>query len=84
MRVGFGSVVLGAGLSAILSFSFLALAVGTEYWYIIEDKRTNHTELQHVHSGLWGVGNGKEHFYSSKKKSSSSLFDSGLITNLGV
>ncbi|XP_026996413.1 transmembrane protein 235 isoform X3 [Tachysurus fulvidraco] len=58
MRVGFGSVVLGAGLSAILSFSFLALAVGTEYWYIMEDKRTNHTELQHVHSGLWGVENG--------------------------
>ncbi|GAA6104680.1 transmembrane protein 235 isoform X2 [Tachysurus ichikawai] len=62
MRVGFGSVVLGAGLSAILSFSFLALAVGTEYWYIIEDKRTNHTELQHVHSGLWGVGNDEQPF----------------------
>ncbi|KAK3528869.1 hypothetical protein QTP70_011746 [Hemibagrus guttatus] len=57
MRVGFGSVVLVAGLSAILSFIFLALAVGTEYWYIIEDKRTNHTEPQHVHSGLWGVEN---------------------------
>ncbi|KAK2866480.1 hypothetical protein Q7C36_002536 [Tachysurus vachellii] len=62
MRVCFGSVVLGAGLSAILSFSFLALAVGTEYWYIIEDKRTNHTELQHVHSGLWGVENDEQPF----------------------
>ncbi|XP_026996412.1 transmembrane protein 235 isoform X2 [Tachysurus fulvidraco] len=62
MRVGFGSVVLGAGLSAILSFSFLALAVGTEYWYIMEDKRTNHTELQHVHSGLWGVENDEQPF----------------------
>ncbi|XP_053368081.1 transmembrane protein 235 [Clarias gariepinus] len=55
MRLGFGSVVLGAGLSAILSFSFLALAIGTEYWYIIEDNRANHTDPQHVHSGLWGV-----------------------------
>ncbi|KAI5623342.1 transmembrane protein 235, partial [Silurus asotus] len=55
MRIGFGSVVLGAGLSAILSFSFLALSIGTEYWYIIEDQRTNNTEPQHVHSGLWGV-----------------------------
>ncbi|XP_053496458.1 transmembrane protein 235 [Ictalurus furcatus] len=57
MGVGFGAVVLGAGLSAILSFSFLALAIGTEYWYIIEDKRTNHTDPQHVHSGFWGVEN---------------------------
>ncbi|XP_060794996.1 transmembrane protein 235 [Neoarius graeffei] len=55
MRVGFGSVVLCAGLSAILSFSFLALAIGTEYWYIIEDTRMNLTDPQHVHSGLWGV-----------------------------
>ncbi|XP_026771510.3 transmembrane protein 235 [Pangasianodon hypophthalmus] len=62
MRVGFGSVVLGAGLSAILSFSFLALAIGTEYWYIIEDKRTNHTAPEHVHSGLWGVGNDEQPF----------------------
>ncbi|KAI5103367.1 transmembrane protein 235, partial [Silurus meridionalis] len=57
MRIGFDSVVLGAGLSAILSFSFLALSIGTEYWYIIEDQRTNNTEPQHVHSGLWGVAN---------------------------
>lgn len=62
MRVGFGSVALGAGLSAILSFSFLALAVGTEYWYIIEDKRANHTDPQRVHAGLWGVENGKALF----------------------
>lgn len=59
MRVGFESVVLGAGLSAILSFSFLALAIGTEYWYIIVDKRANHTNPQYVHSGIWGVENGK-------------------------
>lgn len=63
MRVGFGSVVLGAGLSAILSFIFLALAVGTDYWYIIEDNRTNHTEPEHVHSGLWGVETGKAPFF---------------------
>ncbi|KAG7325027.1 hypothetical protein KOW79_011343 [Hemibagrus wyckioides] len=72
MRVGFGSVVLGAGLSAILSFIFLALAVGTDYWYIIEDKRTNHTEPQHVHSGLWGVETDEQPFTEDPPKISES------------
>ncbi|XP_062860014.1 transmembrane protein 235 [Trichomycterus rosablanca] len=55
VRTGFGCVVLSAGLSGILSFSLLALAIATEYWYSIEDKRPNFTDPQHVHSGLWGV-----------------------------
>uniref|UniRef100_A0A8B9KGK8 Transmembrane protein 235b n=1 Tax=Astyanax mexicanus TaxID=7994 RepID=A0A8B9KGK8_ASTMX len=40
--------------TGIISFCFLALAIGTEYWYIIEDKRSNHTDNNHLHSGLWG------------------------------
>nr|XP_055033178.1 transmembrane protein 235 isoform X1 [Misgurnus anguillicaudatus] len=51
----FGYVVVGAGLTGVLSFSCLTLAIGSEYWYIIEDKRTNHTDPPHTHSGLWGV-----------------------------
>ncbi|KAI7796764.1 transmembrane protein 235 isoform X1 [Triplophysa rosa] len=55
MKITFGSVVVGAGLTGVLSFSCLTLAIGSEYWYIIEDKRTNHTDPPHMHSGLWGV-----------------------------
>ncbi|XP_051969210.1 transmembrane protein 235-like [Xyrauchen texanus] len=55
MKIAFGSVVVGGGLTGVLSFSCLALAIGTEYWYIIEDKRMNHTDPAHTHSGLWGV-----------------------------
>ncbi|XP_007259355.2 transmembrane protein 235 [Astyanax mexicanus] len=62
MKVGFGSVVISAGVTGILSFCFLALAIGTEYWYIIEDKRSNHTDNNHLHSGLWGVSDDVQPF----------------------
>lgn len=58
MKITFGSVVVGAGLTGVFSFSCLTLAIGSEYWYIIEDKRTNHTDPPHMHSGLWGVIDG--------------------------
>ncbi|XP_072524099.1 transmembrane protein 235 [Salminus brasiliensis] len=62
MKVGFGSVVVTAGVTGILSFCFLALAIGTEYWYIIDDKRANHTDPNHLHSGLWGVSDDVQPF----------------------
>ncbi|XP_066522797.1 transmembrane protein 235 [Hoplias malabaricus] len=62
MKVCFGSVVVTAGLTGILCFCFLALAIGTEYWYIIDDTRLNHTEPEHVHSGFWGVSEDVEPF----------------------
>ncbi|XP_036428498.1 transmembrane protein 235 [Colossoma macropomum] len=62
MKVGFGSVVVTAGVNGILSFCFLALAIGTEYWYIIDDSRTNLTEPEHVHSGFWGVSDDVQPF----------------------
>uniref|UniRef100_A0A672LZ80 Transmembrane protein 235 n=1 Tax=Sinocyclocheilus grahami TaxID=75366 RepID=A0A672LZ80_SINGR len=58
MKITFGFVVVGGGLTGVLSFISLALAIGTEYWYIIEDKRTNHTDPARTNSGLWGVTDG--------------------------
>lgn len=58
MKMTFGSVVVCAGLTGVLSFSCLTLAIGSEYWYIIEDQRTNHTDPPHTHSGLWVVTDG--------------------------
>uniref|UniRef100_A0A8C1G6D1 Transmembrane protein 235-like n=1 Tax=Cyprinus carpio TaxID=7962 RepID=A0A8C1G6D1_CYPCA len=58
MKITFGSVVIGGGLTGVLSFISLALAIGTEYWYIIEDTRTNHTDPARTNSGLWGVTDG--------------------------
>uniref|UniRef100_A0A673LTS2 Transmembrane protein 235b n=1 Tax=Sinocyclocheilus rhinocerous TaxID=307959 RepID=A0A673LTS2_9TELE len=58
MKITYGFVVVGGGLTGVLSFISLALAIGTEYWYIIEDKRTNHTDSARTNSGLWGVTDG--------------------------
>ncbi|XP_040885130.1 transmembrane protein 235 [Toxotes jaculatrix] len=49
MKVSFGSVVIMAGICGILSFAFLATALGTTHWYIIEMKSKNMSS----HSGLW-------------------------------
>ncbi|XP_066499113.1 transmembrane protein 235-like [Hoplias malabaricus] len=51
----FGSVVIAAGLSGLLSFAFLAVAIGTEYWYIIEVNPVHNStgKYQSSHSGLW-------------------------------
>ena len=57
MKITYGSVVVSAGFAGILSFGFLALAIGTEYWYIIDDNRFNYTEDSH--SGLWRTHEGK-------------------------
>lgn len=58
MKITFGFVVVGGGLTGVLSFISLALAIGTEYWYIIEDKRANHTDPARTNSGLWGATDG--------------------------
>ncbi|XP_012692544.1 transmembrane protein 235 [Clupea harengus] len=57
MKITYGSVVVSAGFAGILSFGFLALAIGTEYWYIIDDNRFNYTEDSH--SGLWRTHEGE-------------------------
>lgn len=61
-------VVLGAGFTGLLSFTLLALAIGTDYWYIIDVDKHNHTGPDDLssHSGLWRIveGNGRQRDFS--------------------
>uniref|UniRef100_A0A673W7R3 Transmembrane protein 235 n=1 Tax=Salmo trutta TaxID=8032 RepID=A0A673W7R3_SALTR len=58
-RLSFGSLVITAGIFGILSFAFLAAAIGSDYWYI-KVNRTNETdtEILDSHSGLWIIYKG--------------------------
>ncbi|XP_063077913.1 transmembrane protein 235-like [Engraulis encrasicolus] len=72
MKITFGSVVVSAGLSGILSFCSLAIAIGSEYWYIIEDNRPNYGEGSH--SGLFRTHEGdKVYTFTADTKSYSDL-----------
>ncbi|XP_076609021.1 transmembrane protein 235 [Chaetodon auriga] len=53
-------VVLSAGFTGLLSFSLLAVAIGTDYWYIIDVNKPNHTGPDDLssHSGLWRINEG--------------------------
>ncbi|KAM3597659.1 uncharacterized protein V6R79_007649 [Siganus canaliculatus] len=53
----YGLVVLTAGFTGLLSFSLLAVAIGTDYWYIIDAKKSNHTGPDDLssRSGLWRI-----------------------------
>ncbi|XP_062999383.1 transmembrane protein 114 [Elgaria multicarinata webbii] len=57
MKVTLKAVSLFAALFSILSFSFLAVAIGTDFWYLTDasklEKLTNHTDSLSSHSGLW-------------------------------
>lgn len=57
----YGSVVLTAGFSGLLSFCFLSVAIGTDYWYIIDVNKPNSSgsEDYSSHSGLWRINEGK-------------------------
>ncbi|XP_075999325.1 transmembrane protein 235 [Genypterus blacodes] len=57
----YGSVVLTAGFTGLLSFSLLAVAIGTDYWYIIDVNSPNHTGSDDLssHSGLWRIIEGE-------------------------
>lgn len=50
--MGYGVIVLTAGFTALLSFTFLAVAIGTDYWYIID---VNIPNIPSSHSGLWRI-----------------------------
>ncbi|KAG7505451.1 transmembrane protein 235-like [Solea senegalensis] len=56
----YSSVVLAAVCSGLLSFSLLAVAIGTDYWYIIDVNKPNHTGPDELssHSGLWRIYEG--------------------------
>lgn len=57
----YGPVVLTAGFTGLLSFSLLAVAVGTEYWCIIDVNKPNYTDADDLssHSGLWRIYEGE-------------------------
>uniref|UniRef100_A0A3B3ZJU8 Uncharacterized protein n=1 Tax=Periophthalmus magnuspinnatus TaxID=409849 RepID=A0A3B3ZJU8_9GOBI len=57
MKVPFGYLVIAAGVCGVLSFTFLATALGTDYWYIIEMNQVNTSDLEDMssHSGLWSI-----------------------------
>uniref|UniRef100_A0A3P8RXR9 Transmembrane protein 235 n=1 Tax=Amphiprion percula TaxID=161767 RepID=A0A3P8RXR9_AMPPE len=57
----YGPVVLTAGLTGLLSFGLLAVAIGTDYWYIIDVNKPNYTGTDDLssHSGLWTINEGK-------------------------
>lgn len=50
-------VVISAGFIGLLSFCLLAVAVGTDYWYIIDLHIPNSTAFEdyYSHSGLWRI-----------------------------
>lgn len=56
----YGLAVLTAGFTGLLSFSLLAVAIGTDYWYIIDVNKPNHTASDDLssHSGLWTINEG--------------------------
>lgn len=59
--MSFGVVVISAGLLGLLSFILLAVAVGTEYWYIIDADRVINSSWHFAssHSGLWRTYEGE-------------------------
>lgn len=61
----YGLVVLSAGFTGLLSFTLLAVAIGTEYWYIIDVNKPNHTGPEDLssHSGLWRINEGMSAYY---------------------
>ncbi|XP_054463663.1 transmembrane protein 235-like [Anoplopoma fimbria] len=56
----YGLVVLTSGFTGLLSFSLLAVAIGTDYWYIIDVNKPNCTGSDDLssHSGLWRINEG--------------------------
>uniref|UniRef100_A0A3Q3WY52 Uncharacterized protein n=1 Tax=Mola mola TaxID=94237 RepID=A0A3Q3WY52_MOLML len=61
----YGPAVLAAGFTGLLSFSLLAVAIGSDHWYIIDVR--NHTGPDDLssHSGLWRIYEGSTAHYSA-------------------
>ncbi|KAL8174838.1 UNVERIFIED_CONTAM: hypothetical protein K2H54_003376 [Gekko kuhli] len=57
MKVTLQIVSLLAALLGVLSFIFLVVAIGTDFWYVIDtsklERSENHTERLSSHTGLW-------------------------------
>lgn len=61
----YGPAVLAAAFTGLLSFSLLAVAIGSDHWYIIDVR--NHTGPDDLssHSGLWRIYEGSTAHYSA-------------------
>ncbi|XP_046888811.1 transmembrane protein 235 isoform X1 [Hypomesus transpacificus] len=66
----FGALVLTAGITGLLSFGFLAAAIGSEYWYIIKVNQTDVGDFD-SHSGLWRIHEGGEVYSFTAEPASS-------------
>ncbi|XP_028562684.1 transmembrane protein 114 [Podarcis muralis] len=57
MKVTLNAVSLLAALAGVVSFSFLLVAISTDFWYLIDasklQKLLNRTDSLSSHSGLW-------------------------------
>ncbi|XP_038633578.1 transmembrane protein 235-like isoform X2 [Scyliorhinus canicula] len=63
-RMTVGIVCLTAGLTGLSSFVFLTVAIGTDYWYVIDVSNSRYNygedwEDLNSHSGLWRICEGK-------------------------
>ncbi|XP_072339684.1 transmembrane protein 235 isoform X2 [Scyliorhinus torazame] len=59
-RMTVGIVCLTAGLTGLSSFVFLTVAIGTDYWYVIDVSNSRYSygedwEDLNSHSGLWRI-----------------------------
>ncbi|XP_078506887.1 transmembrane protein 235 [Lissotriton helveticus] len=62
LRPSVGVLFVVAGVSGMFSFSFLAAAIGTDYWYLLEVAQVGNGsrwEELDSHSGLWRVCEGR-------------------------
>ncbi|XP_041942263.1 transmembrane protein 235-like [Alosa sapidissima] len=81
----FGAVVVTAGVLGFLSFACLALAIGSEYWYII-DVNTNCSNSQSVvgvqssHAGLWRIHEGHNLYVISLETSNHTALEKHLLS----
>ncbi|KAF7668262.1 hypothetical protein LDENG_00024660 [Lucifuga dentata] len=75
----YGLVVLAAAFMGLLSFTLLAVAIGTDYWYIIDVNKPNSTDSDNLssHSGLWRIieGQNKSSIIPSFTANMSSMSD---------
>lgn len=65
-----GTVCVTAGLTGLLSFVFLTVAIATDYWYIIDVSDSGYDygkgwEDLNSHSGLWRICEGRAIYTSA-------------------
>ncbi|XP_028843313.1 transmembrane protein 235 isoform X2 [Denticeps clupeoides] len=67
MKPSFGAAVVAAGASGLLGFALLALAIGSDYWYVVDAEALRREDnssflsaggLQSSHAGLWSFYEG--------------------------